>query len=102
MAVGYEPLFVDVERDTQLVSIDRLANFVEAGMVSAVVVTHLFGRMVDVEAFALVMAYQSSKIAPRLMARAFGDGLQEASGNWAASASIRPRTWVRWGTAAQS
>ncbi|GAA3088778.1 DegT/DnrJ/EryC1/StrS family aminotransferase [Streptosporangium carneum] len=48
-ALGAHPVFVDVDPDTKLMDPDRLGRVVEEGNLDAVVVTHLFGLLHDME-----------------------------------------------------
>jgi dTDP-4-amino-4,6-dideoxygalactose transaminase len=52
LAIGAEPLYVDVEAETQLIDIASLRRVLEQQRVSAVVVTHLYGRLADMESIA--------------------------------------------------
>jgi dTDP-4-amino-4,6-dideoxygalactose transaminase len=45
--VGATPIFVDVDRDSQLMDLTGLSALVENGKINAIVVTHLFGLMHD-------------------------------------------------------
>jgi aminotransferase EvaB len=45
--VGATPVFVDVDRDSQLMDLPRLGALVDGGRIHAIVVTHLFGLMHD-------------------------------------------------------
>lgn len=45
LAIGATPWFMDIEKTTQLVTIEEVSNAVQNG-VKAVVVTHLFGRVI--------------------------------------------------------
>ncbi|MGV9776867.1 DegT/DnrJ/EryC1/StrS family aminotransferase [Streptosporangium sp. NPDC003464] len=56
MALGAEPVFVDVDRGTKLMDLAHLEQVVDAGGLDAVVVTHLFGLMHDMEAVLAVTA----------------------------------------------
>jgi dTDP-3-amino-2,3,6-trideoxy-4-keto-D-glucose/dTDP-3-amino-3,4,6-trideoxy-alpha-D-glucose/dTDP-2,6-dideoxy-D-kanosamine transaminase len=47
--VGATPVFVDVEEDSRLMSLECLERLAAAGDVDAVVVTHLFGLMHDMQ-----------------------------------------------------
>ena len=47
--IGATPVFVDVDDATHLMSIDDLATVIAHRKVDAIVVTHLYGRMHDVE-----------------------------------------------------
>jgi dTDP-3-amino-2,3,6-trideoxy-4-keto-D-glucose/dTDP-3-amino-3,4,6-trideoxy-alpha-D-glucose/dTDP-2,6-dideoxy-D-kanosamine transaminase len=49
LSIGAVPVFVDVEPDTYLMSATTLLRGLEAGPIRAVVVTHLFGRLADME-----------------------------------------------------
>jgi len=49
-AVGAVPVFVDVDAQTQLMNIEELAALLNRGLVDAVIITHLFGLMHDMEA----------------------------------------------------
>jgi dTDP-4-amino-4,6-dideoxygalactose transaminase len=50
LAIGARPAFVDVDPETMLMDIDHLAMVMEEIQLSAVVVTHLYGLMHDMEA----------------------------------------------------
>jgi dTDP-3-amino-2,3,6-trideoxy-4-keto-D-glucose/dTDP-3-amino-3,4,6-trideoxy-alpha-D-glucose/dTDP-2,6-dideoxy-D-kanosamine transaminase len=50
MALAAEPVFVDVDRDTKLMDLAHLRQVAEEGVIDAVVVTHLFGLLHDMEA----------------------------------------------------
>jgi aminotransferase EvaB len=45
LAVGAEPVFVDVDPLTALMDLDAAQRLIDAGDLAAVVVTHLYGRM---------------------------------------------------------
>ncbi|WP_218004528.1 DegT/DnrJ/EryC1/StrS family aminotransferase [Microtetraspora niveoalba] len=49
-ALGAEPVFVDVDRDTKLMDLAHLKQVVEQAAPDAVVVTHLFGLLHDMDA----------------------------------------------------
>jgi dTDP-4-amino-4,6-dideoxygalactose transaminase len=49
-SIGAEPVFVDVDRDTKLMAVDHLEAVLAAGGIDAVVVTHLYGLLNDMEA----------------------------------------------------
>jgi aminotransferase EvaB len=49
-AIGAEPVFVDVDRDTKLMALDQLEAVLKAGGIDAVVVTHLYGLLNDMDA----------------------------------------------------
>jgi aminotransferase EvaB len=49
-AIGARPLYVDVIPDTHLMSIDCLKRELARNAVQAVIVTHLYGRLADIEA----------------------------------------------------
>ena len=48
-AIGAHPVYVDVSRDTYLMSIDSLRHQLERSPVQAVIATHLYGRLADIE-----------------------------------------------------
>jgi len=48
--LGAEPVYVDIVSETGLIDVDELARLVSATPLQAVVVTHLFGRMAQMEA----------------------------------------------------
>jgi dTDP-4-amino-4,6-dideoxygalactose transaminase len=50
MAIGAIPVFIDVDAQTQLMNLDLLKAELGHGSLEAVVVTHLFGLMHDMEA----------------------------------------------------
>ncbi|MEU7861910.1 DegT/DnrJ/EryC1/StrS family aminotransferase [Nonomuraea sp. NPDC049141] len=50
MAIGAHPVFVDVDRGTKLMDLAHLERIVGGDELDAVVVTHLFGLMHDMEA----------------------------------------------------
>ncbi|WP_433240089.1 DegT/DnrJ/EryC1/StrS family aminotransferase [Streptosporangium sp. CA-135522] len=50
MALGAEPVFVDVDHGTKLMDLAHLERIVSEGGLDAVVVTHLFGLLHDMEA----------------------------------------------------
>ncbi|MEU6427944.1 DegT/DnrJ/EryC1/StrS family aminotransferase [Microbispora sp. NPDC046973] len=50
MALGARPVFVDVERGTKLMDLAHLKQILDEGTLDAVVVTHLFGLLHDMEA----------------------------------------------------
>ena len=50
LAIGAEPVYVDVDPSTHLIDLIELAPLIESHRVDAVVVTHLFGLMHDMEA----------------------------------------------------
>jgi dTDP-4-amino-4,6-dideoxygalactose transaminase len=56
LAVGAEPIFIDVNPETRLMDLNHLAHAVSGGEVNAVVVTHLYGLMHDVEAICAITA----------------------------------------------
>jgi dTDP-4-amino-4,6-dideoxygalactose transaminase len=47
--IGAHALYVDVDPETLTMSPDRLASALQNGGISAVVVTHLYGQMADIE-----------------------------------------------------
>ncbi|WP_285703198.1 DegT/DnrJ/EryC1/StrS family aminotransferase [Microtetraspora sp. NBRC 16547] len=49
MALGAEPVFVDVDRDTKLMNLAHLKQILAESTLDAVVVTHLFGLLHDME-----------------------------------------------------
>ncbi|WP_457092917.1 DegT/DnrJ/EryC1/StrS family aminotransferase [Microvirga sp. P5_D2] len=49
-AIGAEPVFVDVDRDTKLMALDQLEAVLAAGGIDAVVITHLYGLLNDMDA----------------------------------------------------
>jgi dTDP-3-amino-2,3,6-trideoxy-4-keto-D-glucose/dTDP-3-amino-3,4,6-trideoxy-alpha-D-glucose/dTDP-2,6-dideoxy-D-kanosamine transaminase len=56
LAIGAVPIFVDVDPDTQLMSLDALRRAVHVASPQCVVVTHLYGRLADVEEIIAVCA----------------------------------------------
>ena len=54
LAIGAVPIFVDVDPETQLMSLDALRCAVDRASPQCVVVTHLYGRLADVEKIAEV------------------------------------------------
>lgn len=50
--IGAQPAFVDVRPDTCLIDLTHLKTVIACRKVAAVIVTHLFGRMVDMAAIA--------------------------------------------------
>jgi dTDP-3-amino-2,3,6-trideoxy-4-keto-D-glucose/dTDP-3-amino-3,4,6-trideoxy-alpha-D-glucose/dTDP-2,6-dideoxy-D-kanosamine transaminase len=49
-AIGAVPVFADVDERTQLMSLDHLGDLVAQGGIDAVVITHLFGLLHDMDA----------------------------------------------------
>jgi dTDP-4-amino-4,6-dideoxygalactose transaminase len=49
-SIGAEPVFVDVDPDTKLMALDHLEVLLAAGDIDAVVVTHLYGLLNDMDA----------------------------------------------------
>jgi dTDP-4-amino-4,6-dideoxygalactose transaminase len=49
-AIGAEPLYVDVDPTTQLMALASLQRALEGRPVAAVVVTHLYGQLAEIEA----------------------------------------------------
>jgi dTDP-3-amino-2,3,6-trideoxy-4-keto-D-glucose/dTDP-3-amino-3,4,6-trideoxy-alpha-D-glucose/dTDP-2,6-dideoxy-D-kanosamine transaminase len=49
-AIGARPLYVDVVAETHSMSVDSLKRMLAQNTVRAVIVTHLYGRLADVEA----------------------------------------------------
>jgi dTDP-4-amino-4,6-dideoxygalactose transaminase len=49
-ALGAEPVFVDVDRDTKLMNLTHLSQILVEHSLDAVVITHLFGLLHDMEA----------------------------------------------------
>ena len=103
LAIGAVPVFADVDPATLLLSVTSVTSVV-APRTRAVVATHLYGNVVDIEALRGVFRKESrsSRTAPRHTARAFG---ARQSGPWVTlprSASIRRRTWERSATRARS
>ncbi len=91
-ALGAEPVFVDVCRDTQLMDLARLRPVLEEGNLDAVVVTHLFGLLHDMEAV-LELAARSGVAVFEDCAQAHGarrDGRRAGSFGAAASFSFYP------------
>lgn len=56
LAIGAEPLYVDVDPMTQLMDPSALRQGIEGRSIAAVLVTHLYGRLADVEAIASLCA----------------------------------------------
>jgi aminotransferase EvaB len=50
MAIGAQPVFVEVDETTQLMDLSSLETLASQGEVDAVIITHLFGLMHDMEA----------------------------------------------------
>lgn len=50
LAIGAVPVYVDVDAETHLMDLDRLARLVEQRAVDVVVITHLYGLMHDMDA----------------------------------------------------
>jgi dTDP-3-amino-2,3,6-trideoxy-4-keto-D-glucose/dTDP-3-amino-3,4,6-trideoxy-alpha-D-glucose/dTDP-2,6-dideoxy-D-kanosamine transaminase len=48
-AIGAQPVYVDVAADTQLMNLESLQRELTPNTVRAVIVTHLYGRLADVE-----------------------------------------------------
>jgi dTDP-4-amino-4,6-dideoxygalactose transaminase len=48
-AIGAHPVYVDVSRDTYLMSTGSLRHQLERNAVQAVIATHLYGRLADIE-----------------------------------------------------
>jgi dTDP-4-amino-4,6-dideoxygalactose transaminase len=46
-----QPVFVDVDPKTALIDLDAAVNAIDKGGFSAVIVTHIYGRMQDIEGF---------------------------------------------------
>lgn len=55
-AIGAQPLYVDVVPQTYLMSVDSLKRELARNTVRAVVVTHLYGRLADVETIGTICA----------------------------------------------
>ncbi|HEV7879911.1 DegT/DnrJ/EryC1/StrS family aminotransferase [Bradyrhizobium sp.] len=55
-AIGARPLYVDVVPDTYLMSIASLKRELARNAVRAVIVTHLYGRLADIEAITAICA----------------------------------------------
>ena len=55
-AIGAVPVFVDVVEATHLMDLDALAALVDTGAVDAIVVTHLYGLMHDMDAINRIAA----------------------------------------------
>jgi aminotransferase EvaB len=53
-AIGARPLYVDVDPDTSLMSVDSLKRELARNAVRAVIATHLYGRLADVETIAAI------------------------------------------------
>jgi aminotransferase EvaB len=49
LAVGAQPVYVDVVAETSSMSIESLTRELERGEVRAVIATHLYGRLADIE-----------------------------------------------------
>ena len=97
-AVGATPLYVDIDEGTLLMDPDSLARRITP-RTRAVVVTHLYGRLADIDAIAAVAnARGAALIEDCAQAHGARHGTRTA-GNVgapsAASASTRPRTWAR-------
>jgi dTDP-4-amino-4,6-dideoxygalactose transaminase len=56
LAIGAEPVFIDVHSETRLMDLNCLADAVSGGAIDAVVVTHLYGLMHDMEAICAIAA----------------------------------------------
>jgi dTDP-4-amino-4,6-dideoxygalactose transaminase len=59
-AIGAKPLYVDVAAESSLMSVDALEQVLSRANVRAVIVTHLYGRLADIEA--IVASCASLKI----------------------------------------
>ncbi len=55
-AIGARPLYVDVALETHTISVDSLKQKLARNTVRAVIATHLYGRLADVETIAAVCA----------------------------------------------
>jgi aminotransferase EvaB len=55
-AIGADPLYVDVDAETYLVSIEALSRALARDTVAAVIVTHLYGRLAEIERIAAICA----------------------------------------------
>jgi aminotransferase EvaB len=53
-AIGAQPLYVDVVPETHLMSVDSLKRELVHETVQAVIVTHLYGRLADIETIASI------------------------------------------------
>jgi aminotransferase EvaB len=53
-AIGARPLYVDVDQDSYLMRVDSLKHELARNTVRAVIATHLYGRLADVEAIAAI------------------------------------------------
>ena len=53
-AIGARPLYVDVVPDTHSMSIDSLKRELARNAVRAIIVTHLYGRLADIEAITAI------------------------------------------------
>jgi dTDP-4-amino-4,6-dideoxygalactose transaminase len=56
LAIGAEPVYVDVDRSTHLIDLNHLAPLIEGRKIDAAVVTHLYGLMHDMDAVMRLVA----------------------------------------------
>lgn len=50
LALGAEPIYVDVDPNSQLMDVEDLGRVIDGKSISAIVVTHLFGLLCDMDA----------------------------------------------------
>ncbi len=99
-AIGAEPVFVDVDPADHLMDLRDLRRLVAEGAVDAVVVTHLYGLLHDMEAVMAAAARPRAahpgarRLRPGARRRARRPESRAASATPPRSASIRPRTWA--------
>ncbi len=56
LAIGAEPLFVDIDGETQLMSADALDGLLDRASVRCVIVTHLYGLLADMNSILAICA----------------------------------------------
>jgi dTDP-4-amino-4,6-dideoxygalactose transaminase len=87
-ALGARPVYVDVDESTHLMDLEHLSALVDAGGIAAIVVTHLYGLMHDMDA---VMAIAGAAGVPVLEDCAQAHGARRAgrmAGGWGDAASF--------------
>ena len=92
LALGAEPVYVDIDPNSQLMGVEDVGRAIDGGGISAIVVTHLFGLLCDMDAI-LKMAKASGIPVLEDCAQAHGasrDGRRAGSFGHAASFSFYP------------
>ena len=87
-AIGAEPVYIDIERDTYGMSPASLQDVLQRTEVSAVIVTHLYGQLAAVEAIADVTRRHGVKLMEDCAQAHGARRAGKAAGSWGDAASF--------------